>query len=155
MEKKTGGKQDKKKPKQEKERNPDGTFPKGKSGNPNGRPREKSLTTLLKEALKQIEKATGEQYDVLLVKRLLEKAISKGDMKAIQMIWERLEGKPKQSIELGGIDGDPIEYNVRMTKLREQVTRMNEEWFVVDEEEEEKDEDTAQTKAEDSEEQGA
>lgn len=155
MEKKTGGKQDKKKPKQETERNPDGTFPKGKSGNPNGRPREKSLTTLLKEALKNIEGVTGEQYDVLLVKRLLEKAISKGDMKAIQMIWERLEGKPKQSIEMSGIDGDPIEYNVQMTKLREQVTRMNEEWFIKDEEEEENEEDTAQDKDEVEEVQGA
>jgi hypothetical protein len=107
--------------KQEKERNPDGTFPKGKSGNPKGRPKGKSLTNQLREALREIEANTGEQYDVLLVKRLLDKAISKGDMKAIQMIWERLEGKPTQQHEHSGLNGDPIamkhEYEVMLAEI--------------------------------------
>jgi len=118
------------------ERNSDGTFPKGKTGNPNGRPREKSLTTQLKEALKQNEKNTGQPYDALLVNRLLERAISQGDMKAIQMIWERLEGKPKQTHEHSGVDGDPIEHTHKVEKLRLEITRMNNEWFETDEDEE-------------------
>lgn len=142
MTKKTGTKQEKTgktvKPKEKKEpvkRNADGTFPAGKSGNPNGRPREKSLTTQLKEALKGIEKSTGEDFGVLLVKRLMEKAISGGDMKAITYIFDRLDGRPKQGIELGGLDGDPIEYKVTMTKLTEQINRMDSEWFDDDEDE--------------------
>jgi len=129
MNDKTGDKQASPDTENKIERNPDGTFPKGKTGNPNGRPREKSLTTQLKEALKQNEKNTGQPYDALLVNRLLERAISQGDMKAIQMIWERLEGKPKQTHEHSGVDGDPLENSLKVEKLRLEIKRMNSEWF--------------------------
>jgi len=137
MNDKTGGKQGELVAETKIKRNPDGTFPKGKTGNPKGRPRERSLTTQLKDALKEREKKTGKPYDELLVNRLLERAISVGDMKAIQMIWERLEGKPKQTHEHSGVDGDPIEHTHKVEKLRLEITRMNNEWFEADEDEDE------------------
>lgn len=86
---------------QESIRNPDGTFKKGFSGNPAGAPHGyKKLTTLLTEALAKIANDKGETFDELLVKRVIKNAIDKGDMRAIEHIWDRREGKAVQFIDM-------------------------------------------------------
>lgn len=82
------------------DRNPDGTFKKGVSGNPAGpKPGYKHLTTLLTDFLKQ-KHHSGETYDRLLIQRVAKKAIEEGSERMIEHIWDRMEGKPKQSMDL-------------------------------------------------------
>ncbi len=79
---------------------PETRFQPGVSGNPAGKPvGAKNLSTLLREALAKIVKnAEGEDttYEVLLIKRVMKKAIEQGDMRAVELIWAYLEGKPKE-----------------------------------------------------------
>ncbi len=93
--------------KQEIKRNPDGTFPEGVSGNPAGKPKGvRHLSTLLEEAIRRVAEDTGTPEDVAIVKKVIEKAKG-GDMKAIEHIWDRLEGKAPQTIDIT-TDGDKI-----------------------------------------------
>ena len=74
-------------------------FKKGQSGNPNGRPKkDRCISDILREqGLNVIDgKHTNLQ---LIVEKLYEKA-SGGDLKAIDMIFDRLEGKPAQKVEV-------------------------------------------------------
>jgi len=74
----------------------------GQSGNPKGRPKKRdSLISLLKEALEQqcpTDKKKRTWAEVLM-EQLLVKA-AKGDMVAQRLVWEYVEGKPKQEIEI-------------------------------------------------------
>ena len=79
---------------------------KGQSGNPKGRiPRERSLTKYLIEATDKLAKGDN----VITVKQqLADKLISlalTGDIKALQYVYDRIDGKPKQSVDLGVVDG--------------------------------------------------
>lgn len=82
-------------------------FQPGESGNPSGRPKgSRNLSTILKEFLELEVKddTTGEkmQYKDSIIKNLLKQA-NAGDMRAIQEIFDRTEGKAKQEIKLDGI----------------------------------------------------
>lgn len=57
----------------------------------------KWLTTLLDEALRKMAEGHKESYDALLIKRVLRSAIVDGDMRAVEHIWDRIEGKPKSN----------------------------------------------------------
>lgn len=71
-------------------------FQKGRSGNPGGRP-PSSLNKLLSEHLHAKDGSkTREQQ---LVEQVCALALQ-GDMDAIKFVWERLEGKVRDSIEL-------------------------------------------------------
>ncbi len=60
----------------------------------------KWLTTKLDEALRRIGDGNKEPYDDLLIKRVMRNAIVDGDMRAIEHIWNRLEGTAPQTIDL-------------------------------------------------------
>ena len=80
-------------------------FKKGVSGNPAGRPIGScSLTTLLKEHLQQIDKKGKRRYDELLIQAITKKAL-KGDMRAVELIFDRTEGKAKETIKHEGVMG--------------------------------------------------
>lgn len=90
--------------------NKDTQFKKGESGNPLGKPvGTKSLSTILKNMLEEeidveLEDGTKQKkpfQDVII--RALIKQAKKGNMKAIQEIFDRVEGRPNQSIQ---VDGD-------------------------------------------------
>lgn len=90
-------------------------FQPGESGNPSGRPRgAKNLSTILKELLEtDVEIDGGEKhpYKNAIVTKLLQKA-AKGDIKAIQEIFDRTEGKAKQEIKHDGLVNTPMQVEI-------------------------------------------
>ena len=71
----------------------------GVSGNPAGKPPgTRHMSTLLEDAIKKVATDRGEPHDILIVRALIEQA-KKGDVKAIREVFDRLEGKPVQTID--------------------------------------------------------
>lgn len=89
----------------------DTKFKKGKSGNPKGRPKkENSLTDILRSKMDDKTEITikGKKCILPVGEAIAEKLIQKtlnGNLKAIELIVNRLEGKPLQAIE-SKIEGD-------------------------------------------------
>jgi len=87
-------------------------FTKGQSGNPQGRPKKgETLTDLLREKIEATKTAKEKQTrKELIIERLITLAEG-GDLAAVRYVFDRIDGRPKESIELtdGAID----------TKLRE------------------------------------
>lgn len=74
---------------------------KGQSGNPSGRRKGTvSLTAALKRTL------TPKTLNAIA--RKLERMALAGDAQAIKLIWERLDGKPSEKVELSGPEGGSI-----------------------------------------------
>ena len=68
--------------------------------NPAGKPKGiKHMTTLLEEAIKKVATDTGTTEDIAIVSKVIERAKA-GDMKAIEHIWDRMEGKAPQTINV-------------------------------------------------------
>lgn len=79
--------------------NPVHKFQKGESGNPKGRPPRKwTMTGLIESALEE-QHNTGVPYRVFVAKKLVDLA-SRGDLGAIKEINNRLDGMPKQDINV-------------------------------------------------------
>ena len=82
-------------------------FPKGVSGNPNGRPRTgQALTDIMREVLEE-ELPSGKLRKEALVRKVLELAYE-GNESMIRMAWGYLEGMPTQRQELTGRDGKDL-----------------------------------------------
>jgi hypothetical protein len=83
-------------------------FEKGKSGNPKGR---KPLGKTLTEVLRRYGEAAPEGSDMarkeLLARELWAIALA-GDISAIKYIYDRVDGKPTESVEHSGPGGDSI-----------------------------------------------
>lgn len=90
----------------------------GQSGNPRGRAAEKPFA----DALRMEIKAGGDDHQKLraIARKLLEKA-EEGDMQAINCLADRLDGKPRQSVEM---TGDVPHYVIRAPE----PCRTAEEW---------------------------
>jgi hypothetical protein len=72
-------------------------FKPGKSGNPKGRPPTRGLLVHLR---KQLEDATeGQAAEELIAQKLVDLAKA-GDLAAIRECFDRIEGRPKQSVDL-------------------------------------------------------
>jgi len=83
------------------------TWVKGESGNLRGRPRRGSaLADMLRAELDRTDSA-GVPHKEALVSALVE-AACEGDLRAIALIFDRLEGRPAQRHEVGGPDAGPI-----------------------------------------------
>ena len=66
----------------------------------------KTLKELLLEKINEIDEETGKSVAELIIEKGLIQA-KRGDLKFIEMMWDRLEGKPKQSIDQN-ISGDGL-----------------------------------------------
>lgn len=88
-------------------------FKKGQSGNPKGRPKNtKTFTEVLRQEADELLKDQGITKYEALAKVLFSKA-GKGDLKAIDMIMDRIDGKPRQAVELSGDENKPVVSEVR------------------------------------------
>ena len=79
-----------------------GRYTPGNSGNPEGRPKGPSLLTALKKHLE----AHPEEVDQIVT--TLVSMARAGDLKAIEIVGDRLDGKPTQRSEISGPDGGPV-----------------------------------------------
>lgn len=120
-------------------RNQKGQFVQGSVPNPKGRPKgskNKTISAKLKEFLKEIDENTGSSYEDMMLKALAYKAITKKDVRAMELIFNRTDGKVPQPIEFQ--DKTELEKNLKVVELMEGFERMGNKWFV--EKEGEKDE---------------
>jgi hypothetical protein len=74
-------------------------FQSGQSGNPAGRPKKGTcLTDILEKKLTQ--KKDGIKQRELIADKLIELAIA-GDIPAIKYLFDRIDGKPRETVEIG------------------------------------------------------
>ena len=75
-------------------------FKKGKSGNPRGRPKKgQALTEILNEKLDQEHGKAKKLKREVIAEKIISLAIS-GDLGALRYIFDRLDGRPKETVEL-------------------------------------------------------
>jgi hypothetical protein len=74
-------------------------FQKGQSGNPLGRPKkgETFSEALERESEEMVNNGSISKRDALA--KVLYNEAAKGNLKAIEMIMDRIDGKPRQSID--------------------------------------------------------
>ena len=83
-------------------------FEKGKSGNPGGRASNKEWRDAIRKAVHERRVTTDDgktekiKSITLLARKLVTKALD-GDVTAMKEIGDRLDGKPKQSVDLSGV----------------------------------------------------
>lgn len=93
-------------------------FEKGQSGNPAGRPKKlPELDKLLADVLGE-EKDGISAADAILKK--LRQMATQGNLRAAEILLDRAYGKPKQTIEQTGKNGDPINVNFSVERLTPQ-----------------------------------
>lgn len=87
-------------------------FKPGQSGNPRGRPRRgKTLTESVKRVLREPH-TEGKTKGEALADVLVELALDEKSIPAIKEIFDRLEGRAPQALELSGPEGGPIPHKV-------------------------------------------
>lgn len=80
----------------------DTRFKPGVSGNPKGKPKgARHFSTLIRDAITKVATDTGTSDDKLIVKALIAKA-KEGDLKAVDIVFDRVDGKAEQTINLDG-----------------------------------------------------
>ena len=83
-------------------------FKKGEVTNPKGRPKVgKTLTEVLRRYGNESPDGSDMARKELLARELWEIALA-GDITAIKYIYDRVDGKPTESVEHSGPDGDSI-----------------------------------------------
>ena len=89
-------------------KNPENQFKKGKSGNPKGRPSAgMSLTQLMKEHLEKIPEGSKISYKEAFISKVFARAYEGNDT-YVKLVWNYVEGMPKQALEHSGPDGQPV-----------------------------------------------
>jgi hypothetical protein len=76
-------------------------YVKGQSGNPHGRPKKgKGLTDLLEKTLAK-NRADGKRGKAALAEALVALAIDEKDIAAIKYVYDRVDGRPRESVTFG------------------------------------------------------
>ena len=81
-------------------RKQDGTFAKGHSGNPSGRPKgSHSLTTILRQRLAAARGTDAESEVANEIVDVILAAALAGDWRAMKLLWNYADGLPEGSVE--------------------------------------------------------
>jgi hypothetical protein len=108
-------------------------FPKGRSGNPGGRPKGLSITAAVRRELQEAadlliaRKVMGEgdverwQAEALtkadvVAARVVAMALD-GDLDAIKLVWSYVDGKPTQGLDVSG----EVEHTVTIDAIRKAI----------------------------------
>ena len=79
-----------------------GTWKPGQSGNPNGRPPvPESWAGILREVGKRIDPKDRKAFRTAVAEKLWEQA-KKGNIQAIKVLFNRMDGYPRQSLDVEG-----------------------------------------------------
>src|SRR5216683_4987512 len=77
-------------------------FQPGRSGNPAGRPKSKTLSEALRLALVEIGDKKLDQTNAELIATAILKKARKGDVKAAAFVRDTAEGRPAQKVQMEG-----------------------------------------------------
>jgi hypothetical protein len=88
-------------------------FQPGQSGNPAGRTSEKLFTDAIRIAALEVDPVTKKRKLRLIAEKLVKKATA-GEDWAIGQIGDRLDGKPKERVEQGGM----VDHAIRIISER-------------------------------------
>ncbi len=83
-------------------------FPEGVSGNPGGRPKNRSTKAVLNELLEMLD-SQGITARERLAEVVLAKAL-KGNIRFVRELYDRADGRPKQAVDLDGNITIRVEY---------------------------------------------
>jgi hypothetical protein len=101
-----------------------GRFRPGNPGGPGKKPGTISLVELLKKKLLEVEPTQKRTYASLFIEEVLAKALKKKDVVMMRDILNRVDGLPKQTIDLAG------ELNqIQSIELEEQTQKLVEEFI--------------------------
>ena len=83
---------------------------KGVSGNPAGKPCGAiSIVAEIRKRLAMIvNQKTKKTYIQLVVDKIIKKAVRDEDVKMLCDLVDRVDGKPKQNVEMSGANGSPL-----------------------------------------------
>jgi len=100
-----------------------GKFVKGNPGG--GRPKgSRSFTTKVKLALEKIADGKSSTYEEELIKSILEKAVS-GDFATQKLIWNYLDGLPRQEKILLGDEDYPLTFKFQWQQSQSPTNQEN------------------------------
>jgi hypothetical protein len=85
----------------------------GMTNNPNGRPKGTGLRQILRKIMEEEDKETGKTKGERIMEVLEEKA-KKGNIRAVEMVIENVDGKLPQAINV-----DPLNINFTFTTREE------------------------------------
>lgn len=91
----------------------------GQSGNPRGRPKKRLIDEALEDLLANNDAEAARDVAAALLKRARN-----GDLRAIQLIAERTQGKPMRAVEISGPDGGALQLDLMTDEELDQ--RINE-----------------------------
>lgn len=83
-------------------REPNGRFMKGTHGGPGKPPGTLDLVKIMKKELEAIDPESRKSYAQLLIRRIRDDAIKKGDSNQIKNLLQYIEGMPTQRVENTG-----------------------------------------------------
>jgi hypothetical protein len=85
----------------------------GETRNPNGRPKKgESITEIAKKFLEDIPEGQNKTYKQLFFEKVYKKAVVEGDIAALKLVWNYVDGMPEQPIKHTGDADNPVTVKV-------------------------------------------
>ena len=95
-----------------------GLFLPGQSGNPSGRPKGVSITKMLLETLEKTPEGSKITYAEAILKKILTKAIAEGNTQVLLELWDKVDGRSKQTL---GFEDDDLAVFLRGPDKKKEI----------------------------------